>query len=92
MANHLLLLFMGPLSRHLIDTFSGEDKVARGFVTRIVFRLPLSGSRRIFRCDGRDDAIRGLLNVLKALQEKFGISAVEADVVLRGSSGFKAYR
>ena len=55
-------------------------------------RLPLSGSRRIFSSDGGQDAIRGLLNVLQAFQKQLGISTVEADVVLRGSAGFKSNR
>src|SRR6266404_3083673 len=55
-------------------------------------RLPLSGSRRIVRSNSSEDAVRGLLNVLQALQEEFGIPAVESDVILRGSAGFKTNR
>jgi hypothetical protein len=53
-------------------------------------RLPLSGSRRIVWRNGREDAIRSLLNVLEALQKQLRISAVEADVVLCGGPGFKS--
>lgn len=53
-------------------------------------RLPLSGSRRILWRDGSEDAVRGLLNVLKALQEQFGISAVESDIILRCGTGFES--
>jgi len=53
-------------------------------------RLPLSGSRRIFWRDGGEDAVRGLLYVLKALQKQFGISAVKSDIIPRGGTGFES--
>src|SRR5258706_343453 len=55
-------------------------------------RLPLVGSRRNFWSDGGEDAVRGLLDVLEALQEQFGISAVKSDIILRCSTGFESDR
>src|SRR5258707_7967780 len=53
-------------------------------------RLPLSGSRRVFWCDARQDAVCSLLNVLQALQKQLRVSSIEADIVLRSSPSFKS--
>src|SRR5262249_13142453 len=55
-------------------------------------RLPLSGSRRIFWRDGRENAVGCLLDELQAFQKQLRVSSVKADVVPRGGSCFKTNR
>jgi hypothetical protein len=44
-------------------------------------RLPVSGSRRVFWRDGRQDTVCRLLDELQAFQEQLRVSSVKADIV-----------